>query len=389
MTGGARIVATLATEEHAKAIAAFYRETWDAAATSESVVIAMRQASASNVADPGRYPPTALIVEGTRIIGFCGSMPQRLWDGTEERSAYWVKGLMVLPEYRNGPVGYLAVKEVIRHLPRSTILTVAPAARRLFAALGFRDLGAVPNWVRPLRPGAMVNQLDLDALGLGKLPAWIGTSVRAARRSGIAGFAGGAAGWLADGLVALARLPATHLQTDRALPSRGELDALWREARSGITASPVRDASYLVPRFEDFLDEAGQRPYRFVAARKRGRLVGVAALRKPSATSDPRLGGVRVATISDIVFPPNRTDAGLAVLGAVERAARDAGADALTCMTSHPALALLLRRQGYLRLAGNVHFFLRDVTDGGADRWPADLQSWWLARGDGESDGSF
>jgi hypothetical protein len=56
-------------------------------------------------------------------------------------------------------------------------------------------------------------------------------------------------------------------------------------------------------------------------------------------------------------------------------------------MTSHPALSALLRRQGYLRLAGNVHFFLRDTS--GVGRFPTDLRTWWLGRGDGESDTSF
>jgi hypothetical protein len=94
-----------------------------------------------------------------------------------------------------------------------------------------------------------------------------------------------------------------------------------------------------------------------------------------------------VATVSELLFPPDRPAAGLAMLGAIERVARVAGADALTCMTSHPILCGLLRRQGYLRLAGNVHFFLRDLT--GSDRFRTNLAEWWLARGDGESDTSF
>jgi hypothetical protein len=94
-----------------------------------------------------------------------------------------------------------------------------------------------------------------------------------------------------------------------------------------------------------------------------------------------------VATISDIVFPPERADLGLALLGGVEREARAAGADAILCTTCHGTLAQLLRRQAYIRLPGNVHFLLRDTT--GAARWPPDLSGWWLTRGDGESDEVF
>ena len=388
MTDGRRIVPVLAGDEHADAIAEFYRATWDPAATTASVRAATRAAADRNVAEPGTPPPTALVLEGNRAIGYCGSIAQRLWNGAEEFPAYWVKGLMVLPEFRNGPIGYLAVKEVTRHLPCATILTVAPAARRLFTALGYTDLGAVSNWVRPLRPGIIVDHIDLQALGMDRMPDWVSTGVAAARRSGVASIAARGAGVAIDALAGLARLPGAHLQTSRpTLVPRDELNQLWRTVRGAIAASPVRDDAYLASRFADAEASAEAELYSFVATRERGRLVGVAVMRRPRATSDRRLGGVRVATVSDLVFQPVRTDVGLATLGELERAARAADADALICMTSHAALATLLKRQAYLRLSGNVHFFLRDVTAPG--RWPTDLTSWWLARGDGESDATF
>jgi hypothetical protein len=390
-----RIVTTLATEAHAEALAAFYREVWNPAATAESVVAAIRRNAAQNVAAPGEPIPLAIVLEGSRVIGYCGSIPQRLWDGVRERPAYWVKGLMVLPEYRNGPIGYLVVKELARHLDCSTILTVAPAACRLFSALGYTDVGAVSNWVRPLDPGVMAEKLDFDSLGVARLPHWARVGVDAARRTGVLGLAANAAGMGLDIAVRVARRSAARFDTsERGVPSLDELDELWLSARKDLIATPVRDGRYLTSRFgngpkqsEDEKEVESGNPYTFVAARERGQLLGVAVVRRPRATSDARLGGIRVATMSELVFPIARTDAGLATLGAVERVARASGADAITCMTSHPALARLLRRQGYLRLAGNVHFFLRDVTDNG--RFPTNPEAWWLGRGDGESDTSF
>jgi hypothetical protein len=300
-----------------------------------------------------------------------------------------VKGLMVLPEFRSGPVGFLVVKELAKHLECSTILTVAPAARRLFGALGYTDLGALSNWVRPLRPHVMAERLDPALLGLDAMPSWVNAGVRLARRTGVASLAGRAAGIVLDAATSAARLPSWRLDaSDRTTPVPAELDALWASARGALAASPVRDGTYLSRRFvDDSSAEAAGQPYTLVGARDHGRLVGVAAVRRPAVTSDPRLAGIRMATISDLVYPLGRPDSGLATLGAVERVARAAGADAMTCMTSHPALSSLLRRQGFVRLGGNVHFFLRDVT--GTGRWPMDLGSWWLARGDGESDASF
>lgn len=378
-----RIATAPATEGHAEAVATFLREVWDPDATADSVVTGMRNAAHANVAAPGVHPPTTLVLQGSRVIGYCSSIPQRLWDGSRERPAYWAKGLMVLPDFRNGPVGYLAVKELLTHLPCSTVLTVAPAARRLFAALGYRDLGAVTNWVKPLRPGAIAQQLDINSLGLNTLPKWAVSGVRFAQATGLAGVAGATGGFVVTLAARAARMRAIGLDVETAVPSTNELDELWRTARKDLAATPVRDATYLIPRYAG--DPAAL--YSFVAVRDSGRLVGTAVARKPKTTSDARLGNLRVATVSDIIFPPARMDVGLAILGAVERSARAAGADALTCMSCHPALTRLLRRQGYVRLGGNVHFFLRDVT--GESAWPSDLAAWWLSRGDGESDATF
>jgi len=168
-------------------------------------------------------------------------------------------------------------------------------------------------------------------------------------------------------------------------PSEAELDAVWRGARSALRASAVRDGRYLRSRFAA-TGGAEDGRYAFCTARGGMRLAGVAVVRRPSASSDPRLRNVRVATLSDIVFPPDRTDVGLALLGCAAQAARAVGADAILCSTSHPALARLLVRQAYVPLPGNVHVLLHDRT---GTRWPQDLGAWWLARGDGEADEVF
>jgi hypothetical protein len=384
------IVVTMATEAHADPLATFFRQVWDPAATPESVLAGMREGARQNVAAPGEPLPTAVVFSGERIVGYCSSIPQRLWDGFRERGAYWVKGLMVLPEFRNGPIGYLAVKELSRHLECSTILTVAPAARRLFSALGYSDLGAVRNWVRPIRPGVIADRLDFATLGFGAMPRWVNEGVKMARTMGVASAAGAVAGFAMDAAAWVGRLPGASIDAvASALPVASELDELWTKVRPGLRASPVRDGAHFAFRFDGIGDrpEQDDSPYMFVSSREGGQLVGIAAVRRPRATSDERLGSLRVATISELVFPLDRTDAGLASLGAIESTARRAGADALTCMTSHPTLVNLLRRQGYLPMAGNVHFFVRDVT--GAGQWPIDLAQWWLGRGDGESDVSF
>src|SRR5205823_13483227 len=143
----------LASDEHAAAIATFNRQIWGDGATGEGVLASRRRSAADNVVAPGQAPPFVIVVEGTRVIAACGSIPQRLWDGVAEHPAYWVKGLMVLPEYRRGPIGYLVWKQLAEQLTHAAMMIVTPAARRLFSAFGYTDLGAVTNFVRVLRPG--------------------------------------------------------------------------------------------------------------------------------------------------------------------------------------------------------------------------------------------
>ncbi|PYP10639.1 MAG: hypothetical protein DMD59_04955 [Gemmatimonadetes bacterium] len=390
LTAVSRVLATLATDEHADSVAAFFRAAWGENLTAEVVLAGWRKAAAENGAAPGEVPPTAIVLEGSRVIGYCGSIPHRLWDGVAEHPAYWVKGLMVLPEYRRGPIGFLVGKELATQLTRTTALVVAPAARRLFSALGYTDLGAVTNFVRPLRLASLARRLDAAELGLG-LPRWLTAGVRVAQRAGVARLAGGVVGLALDVAAGARGRAPSWLTTACAvdLPSRDELDELWHDARGAMAASPVRDGMYLRWRYGADAAEGGaaENRYSFITARDGQRLVGVAALLRPKAMSDPRLRGAHVATISDIVFAPGHTDVGLAVLAGVERVARSAGADAVLCTTSHRALARLLSRRSYLPLPGNVHFFLRDVS--ASARWPRDLASWWLARGDSAADEVF
>jgi len=394
VTAASRIQVMLATEEHAAAIAAFYRQVWNPHATAELFVSTRRQAAADNVAAPGEPPPIAIVLEGDRVIGYCGSVPQRLWDGVAERPAYWVKGLMVLPEYRRGPIGYLVWQQMAAQLTRATMTIVTPAAQRLFRASGYTDLGAMTNFVRLLRPGQVAQRLDVAGLGLG-LPRWIAVGARLAQRTGLAGVAGACVGVVADLTATATRRAGARFAMDCTIepPSRDELDELWREARGSIAASPVRDGLYLRWRFgadgtaPGLGPEADESRYLFITAREDTRLAGIAVLLQPREHSDPRLGGACVATISDIVFPANGSAVGFALLAAAERAARARQADAILCSATHRALARLLRRQSYLPLPGNVHFYHRDAT--GVTRWPLDLGSWWLTRGDGGADEVF
>ena len=167
------------------------------------------------------------------------------------------------------------------------------------------------------------------------------------------------------------------------VPAPGELDALWLRFREKLEGAPVRDGRYLLERYA----RRGAGTYQCVTVRQGSTLVGWAAVRQPADPGDPRLQGLRVATLSDLIFPLGETRIGLAALRGAEAAARRFEADALLCSASHTSLLAVLPRQGYLRIPGNMHLFLRDTT--GENTLPGVLSAWYLTRGDGESDEVF
>ena len=162
-TTGAEVV--VADDRHLETLTDFYRQTWDADADAERVRTARLQAAECNPVCPGDPPPTFLFLLGGRAIGHVGSIPVRVWGAAGVRPAHWVKGLMVLPEHRNGPVGFLLLKDAMRHLELAMAMVVQPEARRLFQALGFADVGVLPNALRVLHPSRVLRRLDSAGVG--------------------------------------------------------------------------------------------------------------------------------------------------------------------------------------------------------------------------------
>jgi len=352
---------------------------WDPAATPERVRQARAAAAAANPVVPGEDVPTFLLLQGGRALGHVTTIPTRLSNASGERPAHWLKGLMVVPEHRNGPVGMLVLKEAVRQLAATPLMAmvVQPAPRRLFQALGFVDLGPIPNFIKVLRGDRVLSRVDLDALAL---PG--GSIVRVAQRVGLAHVAGLAAN------IVLGLWSAVGGRGDRGLAvttapdlDRAAGDALWTRAREQLAAAPARDGRLLAWRYG-----ATAAAYRIASLRSRGGgLEGLAVVREPREQSDPRLRGLRIATFSDLLFPPDRADVGLAAMVAAERIARDHDADALLCTASHHTLRPMLRRRAFLPVGGNVHFMIRDP----APQPPRPLPEWWLTRGDSSADEVF
>lgn len=375
------VAAVPVEDHHIEALAEFMRAAWGAAATPEGIRRARKRAESENRVTPGKPPPAFLFLDGETVAGHVGTMPTFLWSGGREAPVHWIKGLMVLPRYQNGPVGFMLLKEAISRIDHAMALVVDRAACRLFEALGFKDLGVLPNTLRLIDPTRVLRHLDLNALGLAR-GGWMKSAVSIAQLGVVTSLAGtiGSAGiglWTAlRGRYGNARIETGHE------PDPDQCTELWERMRSELAASPTRDGRYVHARYRGERDD-----YRWAAVLEGDTLAGLAVVRCPSKRGDPRLKGIRVATLSELLYRPSDTRTGLAVLAAAEETAREVGADALLATTSHRLLAPLLRRRAFLTIPGNLHFLLRVPPGGEAP--PADLASWWLTRGDSRADDTF
>jgi hypothetical protein len=372
------------TDEHAEALAEFYTAAWGQKVSADGVRRTRATTAAANFVSPGETPPTFLFLTGNRAVGYLGTIPVRFAvPGSPDQPAHWLKGLWVLPEQQNGPVGFLVLREATRHVGMAMAMVVELAARRLFQAHGFTDLGPLPNDLKLLASGRILRRLDLAAVGLGRFPGWVRRSARVVQWPPLAVLGGG----ITDGAIRLwsgIRGRGTRVDVGPPeLPARSELDRLFERLRPGFGASVVRDGAYLEYRYGG----RRAREYLVVPLRVKNDLQALAVVRRPSGTGDPRLRGIRVAVLSELLYPVSDRGMGCALLAAAEHGAQELGADALLVSATHAAVRPLLRRRAYLPLPRNVHFMVRMPAGGPA--LPRALGSFWLTRGDSEADEAF
>jgi hypothetical protein len=354
----------------------FSRRMWDPEASPRTVRSWMARAAGMNPNAPGELPPTLLLLRDHEVIGYVSTIPVRLWLAGGECPAYFVKGLTVLPEYRNGPGGFLLLREVTSHLPYAMCMTAGEMLRGLFARAGYREIGALRNHLRLLRSADVLARLDQPPPGSPLSARWrrvLGVVRRLPFRSSFgAGVDASLRIWSLN-----ARGRGTPQPVDPKDIDPGELERLWRRSRAALAAAPVRDSAYLVQRY---LQDGA---YAAIELRRSGRLEGMAFLRRPRDDPDPRLQGITVASLSDAVISPQP---GLltALMRGAEGLARDLGAHAILFSASHRDIARAAIRRAYIPLPGNVYTFFRDRSDPGRSIPP--INQWWLTRGDGLAD---
>jgi hypothetical protein len=320
---------------------------------------------------------------GTRLVGFISTIPTQFWTGKENTAAYWFKGLWVLEKHRTGPIAVLLMKEIFRHVDLAASMPATGVAQQLSAALGMLDLGAICDYIEPLRPMRILRKFDARRFEHLSVLARTGSAVIKLAKTPPFAYAIGA---LISLSFAVLRLPSTltgrklTTQIVAGLPSAAALDSLWSRARRDLRCSPVRSGAYLSWRYE----RGAKGRYCFASAWRGHELVGLAVLASPQRADDSRIAGLSIGSVVDLVLDPDCSAVLPSLLRVARRWARVANYDALLLTASHHSLRGTLLRAGYIRLPGNIHVMLRDP--GGKFGLSTDLDNWMVTRGDASGD---
>jgi hypothetical protein len=370
-------------ETDADAISEFMRSArWDANATSDGVRRWLRTAAAENPFEPGAEPPLVGVFVGPLLVACLTSIPTRFWNGREFAAGHWLKGFWVLEQYRDGLIGYLLLKEMLKHVGLAASMPAALVPQRLSVALGMIDLGAIRNYIEPLRIARILRKLDAELLKLNGLSRPASIALRFAKFPPVA--------YAADSLISLClaalRLPSAFAartlttRVEERLPSESDLDGLWDRARGSVSSCATRSGAYMRWRYERGENDR----YSFASCWHQNDLVGLAVVQRPERLDDPRLAGLVIGSMVDLVLDPRCPAALSSVLEAARRWAKSLNYDALLLTMSNLALRAPVMKAGYVPMTGNIHLMLRDP--GGKNGLRPNLDTWMVTRGDAWSD---
>ena len=319
----------------------------------------------ANPAHDGAVPQAWICRRSGAIVGSQGGVPVRLKEGEQVISASWAVDLMVDPEWRLRGVGPVLSEALTRANELVAALSISDAAYRSFLRSGWRDLGDVPNYVRPCDAGWSVEQVGLQGCRavVARVLARIALAVTR----------------LGSGLVA--RAARTEL---RLVPRFDErVDQVWASAAASYPVLAVRDHRTLGWRF-DASPDAGDntRHYLVQGGRVRGYVV----------TRVEPLRDRRTLVILDYLASPRWV---LPLLARVSALPEARGAAAIVCRTLSPGNDLAFHAAGFLRRgtddrpgalvpAAGTHFRFMVHQGDRPERLAFDRRRWFLTTADSD-----
>lgn len=306
--------------------------------------------------DGGGAPVWFLRHDG-RIIGQLSAIPVALQVMREVHRASWGVDLIVEDALRGRGVGTALCNACVAEYGLTLGAAVSADARKALSRSGWKDLGTLPLFVRPLQGTETLLSSVLPRASV-VLGASIDRVIRAA--DGVAG-------------KAISAWTGTHFEEVSRFDDR--VDALWASVSPDYEVVARRDQRTLNWRYADH-PEPGR--YRMVSALKGDQLVGYAVVRVGRWRD--QLGGY----IIDFLASLNHITA---LLVECLRVLREAGARWVLCWQTHRTLHSILKLLGFIRRPSGCALLVRV---GAASETHAqvllDRGRWYLTAGDSDID---
>jgi len=374
-------------ERYADAYQKFCQTVWPRARTAMSRHEGIEE-SPSAGSSPNRHPaPIFLFLKDGEVVGHVASSPIHLWWGGKEIEAHWIVGFMVLPQYRNGLVGPLLIKEVNRVLDCALSLHVEPPVLRILRGFRWIHVGVLPQYCRVLNAREFVKNLQMGAVGVTKTRTNLWASILASLMGStlcrVVGHVGVAIGQrLLAGAMFCVRERSEKVTVTEEQGFDSSFTDLWNRVKHQYRATVVRDQAHLGARFGRKMNR-----YRLLVCRQDGKLKGYCVLKLKRFSCDPRMGSMTIGTIVDCLYDLEAPAVLQAFLeSAIDRFTQD-GAHVAFCTASLPAIRRMLLRNAFVSIPGNLNFALHMRTLGQAGE--IGLGSWHLMRGDSDTDQNF
>ncbi len=255
-----------------------------------------------------------------RIVAQQGALPVLLKVGSMVRPAAWAIHLAVEPVHRLRGIGAVLSAELRRTFDLVLGVEVSSEARQAFLKAGWRDLGTLPFFSRPLDLHKLAGRSRLvpRVLAAALLAPWQvvdGAVLAVARRLGV-----------------------TLVEADSAGVQTGALDDLWRDASPGYGVVVRRSAKEIVWRILDY-PRAGR--YQLLYVTRAGVLLAYVVVRLQG------LGAARRAFIVDFFCQPRWTWLTLGL--AVDWLVRHTDAAVVHCLHLGRAGERALAQLGFVR----------------------------------------
>jgi len=328
--------------------------------------------------------PVFLFLKDREVVGHIGTLPVRIWTGSQVCDSHWVVGFMVLPEHRNSLVAPLLLKKANEVLPLALTLHVEPHVLKIFQGLGWMHVGVIPQFVYLLNGYHVFDELrDLQLSGLAPSGGWLANWTRLLGSLHITRMVGGSLSWAFVKLWGtLAQTATRHIEVVEETTFEESYDDLWDRVHKKFKAMIVRDRRSLEARFGSTMKD-----HVLLAFRKKGQLLGYCIIKLKQFIDDPRMGNLRIVTILDCLFDPDNQNTLHALVQTAVAIAKEQGAHAVVCSASHSAMQASLRKNRFFALPGTLHFAYFDR----ASVIPAtnELQSWHITRADSDAAANF